>query len=340
MKADHHHDLPHGDDHSHEDDHPHEHGRLPLDAASVTRRGMRASLISFGGLLLTAVFQVAIVMLTGSVALMSDTIHNFADASTAIPFWIAFRLSTRPPSKQFTYGLGRLEDVAGLFVVITIVLSSVVVAYESIQRLLHPQQVTQIGLVVIAALIGFAGNEIVAIYRIKTGKEIGSAALVADGYHARMDGLTSLAVLISSAGIWLGYPIADPLVSLAICVLILRIGYTSCKSVILRLIDGVDSSFVDQIRTTAQNVPGVLEASDVRIRWLGHRLMAEANIAVESNTPVIQAHEIGNEVRHQLLHDLQFLSDVTIHVDPIDVSGEKHHQIDEHIHDDYPAHSH
>ena len=327
-------------EHQHKHGHSHEHGHLPLDAAALTDRGKRVSILSFVLLLGTAALQTVIVVITGSVALLSDTIHNFADASTAIPLWIAFHLSSKPASRRFTYGLGRLEDVAGLLIVITILSSAVIIAYESINRLIHPQTVTQLGLVAVAALIGFAGNEAVALYRIKAGKEIGSAALVADGYHARIDGLTSLAVLVSAAGIWLGYPIFDPLVSMAICVLIAKIGVTSAKPVILRLIDGVDPELVGKIQAVAQKAEGVLDVTEVRIRWLGHRLFAEANIAVQSELSVDQAHEMAKNVRHDLLHDLNFLSDVTIHVDPINVSGEKHHEISEHTHDDLPKHSH
>lgn len=328
------------DSHSNVHDHPHDHGQLLLDAESMTQRGKRVAVRSFIGLLLTAVFQLFIVGLSGSVALLSDTIHNFADASTAIPLWIAFHLSSRPPSRRFTYGLGRLEDIVGLVIVITILSSAAIVAFEAIHRMMHPQAVTRAGLIAIAALIGFAGNELVAWYRIKAGKEIGSAALVADGYHARIDGLTSLTVLVSAAGIWFGYPMLDPLVSLAICILILKIGYSSTHSVILRLMDGVDPAVVDKIRRAAHKVPGVLEVTDVPIRWLGHRMVSEANIAVDSKMTVDQAHEIANSVRHELLHQLKFLSDVTLHVDPIESSGETHHQIDEHSHDDMPKHSH
>jgi cation diffusion facilitator family transporter len=326
--------------HDHDHHHHHDHGQLPLDPSAMTRRGMQALLISFAGLLLTALFQLIIVALSGSVALLSDTIHNFADASTAIPLWIAFRLSSKPASKRFTYGLGRLEDVAGLLIVITILASAMIIAYEAILRLIHPQPITHVGLVALASIIGFLGNESVAQYRIKIGKEIGSAALEADGYHARVDGITSLAVLVSAAGGWLGYPIFDPLISIAISILILRIVYSSAKSVILRLIDGVDPSFVEQIRSTAKKVIGVLDITEVRIRWLGHRLFADANISVESNLQVDQAHEIAGRVRHELLHDLNFLSDVIIHVDPINASGEKHHEIGEHSHDEFPKHSH
>lgn len=330
----------HDHSHDHDDDRPHEHGHLPLDAAAMTERGMRASLLSFLILLLTAAFQLIIVSISGSVALLSDTIHNFADASTAIPLWIAFKLSTRPPTRRFTYGLGRLEDVAGLMIVLMIASSAVVVAYEAVDRLLHPQPVTHIGWIAFAAVFGFIGNEAVAIYRIKIGRQIGSAALMADGYHARMDGITSLAVLISATGIWLGYPIFDPLISVVICIMILKIAITSGKPVILRLMDGIDPNKVDKIKSAAQKVEGIIEVTEVRLRWIGHRLLADANIAVESGTTVDEAHAISNQVRHELLHELMFLSDITIHVDPSNVSGERHHRIDEHRHGRFSRHSH
>ncbi len=341
----------HGDSNDHEDHlpknhehghahHGHEHGKHPLDSAAMSERGIRASINSLIILLFTAVFQSIVVYISGSVALLSDTIHNFADASTAIPLWIAFRLSEKPPSQKFTYGLGRLEDIAGLFIVVTIITSALVVGYEAVQRFIHPKPVTQIGLLAFAAILGFAGNEAVALYRVKIGKEIGSAAMVADGYHARADGLTSLAVLASAIGVWFGYPIVDPVVSLIICAIILKIGYTSTKPVIMRLIDGINPEFVEKIKSAAEKVEGVLDVTEIRIRWLGHRMLADANIAVRSDMTVDQAHEIANRLRHDLLHDLEFLSDVTIHIDPISASGKQHHKIDSHQHGNFPEHSH
>jgi len=290
--------------------------------------------------MITAVFQIMIVILSGSVALLADTIHNFGDASTAIPLWIAFRLARRKPTKQFTYGLGRVEDLAGVIIVLTILFSAVVAGYESIQRLLHPRTVEYLWAVALASVAGFLGNEAVALFRIRIGKEIGSAALIADGYHARVDGMTSLAVLLGAVGVWLGFPLADPIVGLVITVAILRIVWDSAKSVFVRLLDGVDPTMVDEIRHRSEQVPGVNAVSDVRVRWLGHRLHAEINIAVDTKLTVAEGHEIAFDVRHQLLHHLRYLQNATVHVDPVTASGEEYHHIDRHAHDELPIHSH
>ncbi|MEN3334472.1 MAG: hypothetical protein V7641_3837 [Blastocatellia bacterium] len=194
--------------------------------------------------------------------------------------------------------------------------------------------------VVIAAIVGFLGNEGVAIFRIKVGKEIGSAALIANGYHARVDGFTSLAVLVGAFGIWLGYPLADPIVGLLITVLILRIVWESAKSVFTRLLDGVDPEVIDEINHTVKHTPQVENVTDVRVRWLGHRLHAELSIAVNPSLSVEEGHEIAKRVRHERLHHLRYLSSVTLHLDPANASGDEHHRIEEHTHDDLPVHSH
>jgi cation diffusion facilitator family transporter len=274
------------------------------------------------------------------VALLADTIHNFGDAATAIPLWIAFTLARRKPSKRFTYGYGRVEDLAGVAIVLTILFSAIVAGYESIDRLLHPRTVEYLWAVIAASVIGFLGNEAVAIFRIKVGKEIGSAALIADGYHARVDGLTSLAVLFGALGVWLGYPLADPIVGLAITAAILRIVWESSKTVFTRLLDGVDPEVIDEIKHAVNHTPGVRDITEVRVRWLGHRLHAEVNVAVSPELSVEKGHEIAMEARHQLLHHLRYLSNATIHVDPVKASGEEHHRVAEHVHGDLPIHSH
>ena len=194
--------------------HEHHHGLNPSYLTS--EKGIWAIKWSFIGLLATALFQVGIVAISGSVALLADTIHNIGDAATAIPLWIAFTLVKLRPTKRFTYGYGRVEDLAGVVIVVIILFSAVVSGYESLDRLFNPKKVEYIGAVVAASIIGFLGNEVVALFRIRVGKDIGSAALVADGYHARVDGLTSLAVLFGAGGVWLGYPLADPVVGLII----------------------------------------------------------------------------------------------------------------------------
>jgi cation diffusion facilitator family transporter len=319
--------------------HVHTHGAVD-PSIFTTERGIWAVKISFVGLLATAVIQFVIVSFSGSVALLADTIHNLGDAATAIPLWIAFVLARRKPSKRFTYGLGRVEDLAGVAIVLTIAFSAIVAGYESITRLLAPRMVEHVWAVVGASVIGFLGNEAVARFRIKVGKEIGSAALVADGYHARVDGLTSLAVLFGAVGVWLGYPLADPLVGLAITAAILRIIWQSGKSVLTRLLDGVDPDMVDEIRETVSCVSGVEELTEVRVRWLGHRLHAELNIAVDPELSVERGHEVADEAQHELLHRLRYLSNATIHVDPATASGERYHYTVEHPHPDSGERTH
>ena len=320
---------------------PHNHTHGTIDPALITtERGIWVVKWSLIGLGATAVFQAVIVFFSGSVALLADTIHNIADAGTAIPLWIAFTLARRQPSRRFTYGYGRVEDLAGVIIVLTILFSALLAGYESVSRLLRPQPVEQLWAVAIASLIGFAGNELVAIFRIRVGKQINSAALVADGYHARVDGLTSLGVLFSAAGVWLGYPLADPIIGLLITASILPIVWESGKAVLGRLLDGVNPEVIDEITHAINHAQGVREVTEVRLRWSGHRLDAEVNLAVSPKLSVAEGHAIAVEVRHQLLHNLPYLSNVTIHVDPADLSGEKHHRITEHTHGGLANHSH
>ena len=261
-------------------------------------------------------------------ALLADTIHNIGDAATAIPLWVAFRLARWKPTKRFTYGYGRVEDLAGVAIVFAILFSAIMAGYESIARLSEPRTVEYLWAVVLASIIGFLGNEAVAVFRIRVGKEIGSAALVTDGHHARADGLTSLAVLFGAVGVWMGYPLADPIVGLVITVAILRIVFESGKTVFARLLDGVDPEVIDEIKNTVSNTYGVEDVTEVRVRWLGHRLHGEVNIAVSPGLSVEKGHEIAIKVEHQLLHALQYLSNATIHVDPVNASGEAHHHVE------------
>lgn len=329
----------HGHNHQGHEAHGHTHGTID-PSIIATERGIWAIKWSFVGLMATTLIQVVIVYFSRSVALLADTIHNLGDAGTAIPLGIAFVLGRRKPSKRFTYGYGRVEDLAGVAVVLTILASAVFAGYESIQRFFHPQQVSYVWAVAAASIVGFLGNEGVAIFRIRVGKEMGSAALVADGYHARVDGFTSLAVLFSVVGVWLGYPLADPIVGLLVTVLILRIVWESATAVFTRLLDGVDPDVVDRLDAEARRTEGVNDVSEVRVRWQGHRMHAELNVAVDQKLSVEEGHNIATRVRHELLHKLQFLSDAIIHIDPANASGEKYHQIEQHQHDGEPVHSH
>jgi cation diffusion facilitator family transporter len=335
MAGHHHHDHAQGHDHAH----AHSHGVVDPAIAS-DERGLWAVKWSFAALMATALAQLVVVFFSGSVALLADTIHNFGDATTAIPLAIAFMFARKLPNDRFSFGYGRIEDLAGVVIVLIILASGIVAGYESIERFLHPQDISYLWAVVAASIIGFLGNELVAIFRIRVGREINSAALVADGYHARVDGWTSLAVLFGAIGVWLGYPLADPIIGMAITVAILGIVVQSGRSIFTRMLDGADPQVIGEIRHTAQHVSEVEEVTEVRARWLGHRLHAEINIAVNPQMTIAQAHAVASEVRHRLLHHLSYLSLVVIHVDPADMSGEAHHRIEQHAHDGLPTHSH
>jgi cation diffusion facilitator family transporter len=286
------------------------------DVLEADSAGRRALLFSLLGLIVTAVVQLTVVLLSGSVALLGDTLHNFADALTAVPLLIAFALARRPPTRQYTYGYGRAEDLGGLFVVAMIALSSVLVAYQSLRRLLHPQAVTHLWAVAGAAIIGFIGNELVARYRIRVGRRIGSAALVADGLHARTDGFTSLAVLLGAGGVALGWRWADPAVGLLITVAILGVLRSAVRQVAARLMDAVDPELVDEAIAAVCSVEGVLSVRELRIRWIGHTLRAEADVTVDADLTVAQAHDVAHHAEEHLLAYVGRLTAATIHVSP------------------------
>lgn len=324
----------HGHAHLHGDNDPHhghDHGPGGHSHAGVSasilgsQEAMRTlwrSLVILGA---TALVQVVVVVVSGSVALLADTVHNVGDALTALPLAAAFLLSRRPPTRRLTYGYGRTEDLAGLAVLAIILFSAVFAAYEAIQRILHPQTPGFLLAVAIAGLIGFIGNEWVAIYRIRAGRRIGSAALVADGYHARIDGFTSLAVVAGAIGVALGLDLADPIVGLIISAVIVRIVWTSGKEILLRILDGIDPEIVQELRHQAGHVEGVLSVQEVRARWLGHEIRAEVNVVVRDVATVAEGHEIAVAVRHRLMERVEHLGDAIIHIDPASARGEARH---------------
>jgi cation diffusion facilitator family transporter len=329
----------HHQENGHSYSHGHIHGTID-PSITTSERGICAIKWSFIGLTVTALLQIVVVLLSHSVGLFADAIHNFGDAATAIPLWIAFILSRWKPNEKFTYGYGRVEDLAGMAIVLTIFVSALVAGYETVQRFLHPQPVSYLWAVIAASVIGFIGNEAVAIFRIKVGREIESAALIADGYHARVDGWTSLAVLFGAVGVWLGYPMADPIVGALITIAIAQIVWQSAKAVFTRALDGVDPKIIDELRHAATHVRGVEKVTEVRARWLGHRLHAEMNVAVAPQLSVEAGHALAKEVRHEAMHHVGYLSNVVIHIDPMPEAGEEFHRIHAHTHDGLPVHSH
>lgn len=306
---------------------PHSHDSADkVDSAlESSREGLRALYVSLLVLVVTAIMQAAVFMLSGSVALLGDTLHNVADALTAVPLGIAFLLGRRAATRAYTYGFGRAEDLAGVVIVLVILASSIAAAWTAILRLTHPQDMTHLAWVVTAGVIGFLGNEIVARYRITVGRRIGSAALVADGLHARTDGFTSLAVVLAAGGASLGWRWADPVVGLAITVAIAFVLKDAAREVYRRLMDRVDPDLVDQAEDRLRAIPGVRDVSGLKLRWIGHRMHAEAAVVVDADLTLLAAHEIAADAEHQLTHHVPRLTGATVHVDPASHPGDGHH---------------
>ena len=338
------HDHPHGRDHDHGPDghdahnHDHDHGApahnhthatglkgwlhsvfVPHshdaadsidEALESSSQGIRAVKVSLLGLGATALFQLVIVLISGSVALLADTVHNFSDALTAVPLWIAFLLGRRKATPSYTYGFGRAEDLAGLFIVAMIALSAVVAAVESIRRFFEPQPVHNLGWVLAAGLVGFAGNELVAIYRIRVGRRIGSAALVADGVHARTDGFTSLAVVAGVIGVWLGFPLADPIVGLLISAAIAVLLWGTVRDVGRRLMDGVDPGLTRRVEAVVAEHSR--SGGTARLRWSGHRLHVEITVPIPTDAYLVELASVTANLERGVRRALPHVGPVTI----------------------------
>src|SRR6476646_5768905 len=338
----------HGDaEHDHDQDHAHDHptsgwraalhaledlvrphyheGLERTDAAMETsREGLRVIWWSLAALGLTAALQAVVVFASGSVALLGDTLHNAVDALTAVPLGIAFTVGRRAATRRYTYGYGRAEDLAGIVIVVLIALSSLFAGYAAVRRLAHPQPVSHLWAVAAAGVIGFVGNELVARYRIRVGRRIGSAALVADGLHARTDGFTSLAVVLGAAGVAAGWTLADPLVGLLITVAIAFVLRDAAREVYRRLMDAVDPQLVTSAEQVLQAVPGVLDVGQLRLRWVGHELHADADVVLNQDLTLGQAHELTVEAERQLTAALPRLGSAVIHADPHTHQGRHH----------------
>ncbi|WP_299486046.1 cation diffusion facilitator family transporter [Acaryochloris sp. IP29b_bin.137] len=296
--------------HSHRHDHDacnHSHGVIDPSVAS-SERGLWAVKWSTAGLLITVLLQLGAVYLSGSVALLADLLHNVGDIISALPLGIAFWLGRLSPNRRFQYGYGRVEDVAGVMIVLIIAASAVATGYESIQRFIHPQVLEHLGAVAIAAGIGFIGNEAVALFRIRVGNEIGSAALVADGYHARVDGLVSLAVVLSALGLWLGYPWADPVVGLGITFALLHIVWEPGQTVLTRLLDGVEPETTDELQQALEGY----HYTNLKARWMGHQLYVQVCLVVDPEVSVGKGNAISDQLRHHLQTEIPYVSNVCI----------------------------
>ena len=318
----HHHGHGHGPD-----DHGHTHGVVDPTIATTTR-GIWAIKWSFVIMAVTAVLQLIVVLVSGSVALLADTIHNFGDATTALPLWVAFALARRRPSRTFNYGLGRVEDLAGILIVLIILFSALVAGYEAIDRLIHPQAITALGWVVVAGIVGFLGNEAVAVFRIRVGREIDSAALIADGYHDRTDGLTSLAVVLGAIGVALGFPLADPIIGLLITVAIFGIVWQSARAVLTRMLDGVDGALHEEVEHAARHIRGIERVTGIKARWVGHRLHVQVTAELDESVLLATANALAEQLRRELHEHLPALDEAVVLFAPPASTPAGHHPPD------------
>ena len=319
--------------HTHEHDgkgHGHEHGKVNADLYG-NRAGLRAVQISTAGMFVVSLIQFAIAWIGGSAGLFADALHNFGDVFTTIALWIAFVISNRAANQRYTYGYYRAEDLAGIFIVLVIIVSATASAVESILKLTSGNIPTQIYLSMAAALVGVAGNELLAQYKISVGKRINSVSLIADGQHSRIDGFTSLAAFIGLVGVKLGFPKADPIAGIVITIVIITVVFSTSRSVLHRLLDAVDPHVVPSIITSASAIPGVEKVTEVRARWVGHTLHVVMNIEVDAELTLSKAHAIAESVRHQLFHDIKGMSEALIHTDPSSATGDYHQELDHHI---------
>ncbi|HEX4865073.1 MAG TPA: cation diffusion facilitator family transporter [Acidimicrobiales bacterium] len=297
--------------------HSHGHSHVGPDRSAVfSGEGIRAIKISTFGLLLTALIQFVVVWIGGSVGLLADSLHNFADVFTTVALWIAFNASRRAADRRYTYGYDRFEDLVGVVIVGIIGLSCVISGFEAYRALVRPHRVTEIGVSIAAGVVGIVGNELVARFKIRVGRKIRSAALVADGIHSRTDGWVSAGAVSGLIGVSLGYPKADPVAALVITAAIAWVTVTAAREVVARLVDRVEEGLIDSIEQQARSVQGVADVHDVRARWAGRSLYVQMDLAVPEDLPLRDAHAIAEEVRHAVLHGTDGVSEVTVHVDP------------------------
>ncbi len=298
----------------------HDHGEtdsIVVDEAMQDNNiGITTVWVSLGLLWLTTALQAVIYFYSNSVALLADTTHNLVDGLNSIPLLIAFYLARRVASRRFTYGFGRAEDIAGIFIVLSIVYSAGHIMYESVNRFFSPFPLENLGLVALAALVGFIGNEGVATLQIRVGKRIGSDALVADGQHARMDGVTSLAVLIAVFGAWINIPILDPIIGVVIGIAIIGIAWHAIVKVFYRLMDAVDPSIVNRIEHFAEQVEGVGQIVKLRVHWVGHRLFTEVTATVDETRTLVEAHSVAQRIQEKLHEAIPAMGEVVVQFEP------------------------
>ena len=276
------------------------------------RLAMRAIVVSSAGLLLTSSFELAITVLSGSVALLSDAIHNLGDVFTTVGVYIGFRLSRRSGTTRYPYGFGRAEDLAGIVILLAIWSSAVLAGWQSYEKLVSGRGTSHLALGMVAAVIGIIGNQLVARYKLRVGREIKSAPLLVDARHSWLDTIASAGALAGLIGVAAGLRIADPLAGFAITLLIIHIGVDATRDVARRLMDENDEAVAEAIAHVASHVRGVVRVDDVRARWLGREVEARVRVGLPVETSFTDAHEVAHRVRDAVRRDVPDLRDVVV----------------------------
>jgi cation diffusion facilitator family transporter len=313
--------------HSHDDraTRHHGHDHSVVDSEVVTnRRALRAVKVSTLALGATALLQFAIVAVSGSVALLSDALHNIGDAAGTLTLLVAFTVARRPSSDSYPYGWRRAEDLGGLVIVLAIAISAGLAGWESVRALLGEHSISNPGWAFAAAVAGIAGNEGVARYKIRVGNQIDSPALIADGQHARTDSLASAGAAVGIAGAWLGLPVLDPIAGLAITLAIVWILFDVGRPVLRRLLDAVEPDLIAGLHDVATAVEGVEGVHDVKARRAGRAVLVQLHIDLPPELPLRDAHAIAELVRHEIMHHDAQVAAVDVHVDPAGEHDEAH----------------
>jgi cation diffusion facilitator family transporter len=265
------------------------------DDAQERREANRAIAVSAAGLAVTGLAELLVAILTGSVGLLGDAIHNLSDVSTSAVVFLGFRLSRKPPTEKYPYGLERAEDLAGVGIAVVIWASAAFAGYESIRKLLEHGRTSHVALGIAGAALGIAGNQVVARYKLVIGRRINSATLVADARHSWLDALSSLGALVGLVAVTLGFRWGDPIAGIAVTLFICHVGWQVTTDVARRLADGIDPAVITAAEAAAGTVDGVVHAH-ARARWTGRTLRVEVEGWTDPNLTVSQADALGQQV--------------------------------------------
>jgi cation diffusion facilitator family transporter len=280
------------------------------DDAAERRQANRAVAVSAAGLAATGLIELLIAVLTGSVGLLGDAIHNLSDVSTSAVVFLGFRLSKRGPTERYPYGLDRAEDLAGIGIAVVIWASAAFAGAESIRKLLAHGPTTHVWIGIAGAALGIVGNQIVARYKLVVGRRIKSATLIADARHSWLDALSSAGALAGLAAVAAGQRWGDPVAGLAVTLFICHVGYEVTADLTRRLADGVDPAIITGAEAAAGNLPGVIHAH-ARARWTGRILRVEVEAWVPAGLAARDADALGRQAAEAVSRQLPDIGSFT-----------------------------